>query len=109
MNYSFSDDPVEIMHKLRRGPLAVAMSAGHDGIQFLRPGHIIDDPLTCDGALDHAVLLVGYGSDPTSGDYWLVKNSWGHIYGDYGYMKIRRDHVVNGICGITTLYGLPYI
>jgi cathepsin L len=26
--------------------------------------------------IDHVVQLVGYGTDPTYGDYWLVRNSW---------------------------------
>jgi len=40
--------------------------------------------------IDHAVVLVGYGSDST-GDYWLVRNSWGTKWGENGFIKIRRD------------------
>jgi len=41
--------------------------------------------------IDHVVQLVGYGTDPTHGDYWLVRNSWGTGYGEKGYIRIKRE------------------
>ena len=45
--------------------------------------------------LNHAVLMVGFGSDKK--DFWSVKNSWGEKWGEKGYFRIRRN---NGTCGI---------
>ena len=48
--------------------------------------------------LDHLVQLVGYGTDPHSGDYWLVRNSWTTLWGDAGYIKLARS--ANASCGV---------
>jgi cathepsin L len=47
--------------------------------------------------INHAVVLTGYGTD-ASGDYWLIRNSWGPTYGEDGYIRIARESTVT--CGL---------
>lgn len=49
--------------------------------------------------IDHAVQLVGYGSDFGGSDYWLVRNSWSPAWGDKGYIKIKRTSDEANRCG----------
>jgi len=48
--------------------------------------------------IDHVVQLVGYGTDPSHGDYWLVRNSWGAGWGESGYIRLKRESTPR--CGI---------
>lgn len=32
------------------------------------------EPLCNPDARDHAMLLIGYGTDPSDGDFWTIKN-----------------------------------
>lgn len=48
--------------------------------------------------LNHAVLLVGYGS-LNGTEYWLIKNSWSTHWGDEGYLRIAS---AGNLCGVAT-------
>jgi len=47
-------------------------------------------------SLNHAVLLVGYGSDG-GGNYWKVKNSWSTRWGERGYIRLERGKDCSGL------------
>ena len=44
----------------------------------------------------HAMAVVGYGTEDGT-DYWLMKNSWGTVWGDKGYIKMVRG---KGACSL---------
>jgi len=53
----------------------------------------------CNQDVDHAVLVVGYGSDGGL-DYWILKNSWGTKWGEFGYIRLKRGKSGVGQCGV---------
>ena len=53
----------------------------------------------CLTSINHAVSVVGYGSQ--SGiRYWNVRNSWGPSWGDGGYIKMTRDDETQNVANI---------
>ena len=64
--------------------------------------------------VNHAVLMVGYGTDTATGlDYWLIRNSWNITWGDQGYIKIKIDaddtYDNHGICGVNFMIVYPIL
>lgn len=90
------------------GPIPVAIDASVRSFHSYTSG-VYNDPVcrSSNRALNHAVLLVGYGTDSVHGDYWLVKNSWGDKWGDKGFIKMARNR--GNLCGIASYAVLPLI
>jgi len=41
---------------------------------------------SCGNSVDHCVQLTGYANYGQSGDYWIVRNSWGTSWGESGFI-----------------------
>ena len=79
-------------------PVTVAVQGYQDVFVQYKSG-IFDSPL-CGTKLDHAMVLVGFGTDSASGvEYWIVRNDWNTTWGEAGYMRMKMQDG-NGICGV---------
>ncbi|CAH0700308.1 unnamed protein product [Spodoptera exigua] len=77
------------------GPISIAVkSAGF----HLYTGGVMNDQDCNTGEVNHAILLVGYGTE-NGMPYWLAKNSWDTVFGENGYIKFPRGDNYNS-CGV---------
>jgi len=80
------------------GPISVGIDASNWSFQLYSSG-IYDEPSCSSYSLDHAVGVVGYGSEGGV-NYWIVRNSWGTSWGEEGYIRMVKDK--NNQCGEAT-------
>jgi C1A family cysteine protease len=95
-----SNDQLALKYALAAQPVVIAIEADTRYFQSYSSG-ILTDAVKCGTNLDHAVEIVGYGSE-NGIDYWKVRNSWGTSWGESGYVRIQRSSSTNdaGVCGI---------
>lgn len=89
-----SNDPVALQQAVVNGPVTVGVAAASWGAYG---GGVLQFE-DCDADIDHAVLLVGYGTDPEQGDYWKIQNSWGPGWGENGFIRLARHADDNKRC-----------
>jgi len=102
-----ANSPSEFKKALQDGPVSVAIDASGSTFNYYSGGTM--QASECGTSLDHAVNVIGYGSD-SNGDYWLMRNSWGTDWGLSGYMKFARtDSDGPGTCGVLKQGSYPYV
>ncbi|KAG2687847.1 hypothetical protein I3760_09G069500 [Carya illinoinensis] len=88
-------------------PISVGIDGSAMDFQLYTSGIYDGDCSSDPDDIDHAVLVVGYGSEDGE-DYWIVKNSWGTDWGMEGYIYIRRDtNLTYGVCAINAMASYP--
>lgn len=89
------------------GPIYTAINGMPKSFNFYSEGIYLDPECDKTGT-NHAVVIVGYGTDKRSKlDYWIVKNSFSSQWGENGYIRMARNN--NVTCGITSSPTYPLL
>lgn len=77
------------------GPQVVAIYASTN-LQFYQSGIFNDDNCFTGNCyiVNHAVVVVGYGTDPVQGDYWLIRNSWGAAWVRLNLREAKIENIL---------------
>ena len=98
------NQPATMKSTLTDRPITVGVSSQSTTFINYKSG-IITSP-TCGTVNDAYMLVVGWESDETLGDYFIVKNSWGEDWGEKGYARIAISDDL-GTCGVNQVASYP--
>eukprot|EP00933_Yihiella_yeosuensis_P060928 TRINITY_DN63731_c0_g1_i1.p1 TRINITY_DN63731_c0_g1~~TRINITY_DN63731_c0_g1_i1.p1 ORF type:complete len:699 (-),score=103.00 TRINITY_DN63731_c0_g1_i1:175-2271(-) len=85
--YGMVSGELHMMAELQRGPIACAIATPEDFCNFVGDG--IYQDLVGKAKIDHLISVVGYGEE-NGQKYWVIRNSWGTYWGNYGFAKVAR-------------------
>lgn len=100
-----SGDEQDLKLAVYTQPVVAAIDASHASFQLYRSG-VYYEPACSSQRLDHAILVVGYGSQAGK-DFWIVKNSWGmsliipindgiqNLNSSFGSFSLQRHAIFN--------------
>nr|XP_032650176.1 pro-cathepsin H [Chelonoidis abingdonii] len=103
VNITLYDEPGMVEAVGKHNPISFAFEVTEDFVRYSKG--IYSNP-TCDKTPDkvnHAVLAVGYGEENGT-PHWIVKNSWGPLWGMDGYFYIERG---KNMCGLAACASYP--
>lgn len=96
-------DEAALQEAVAKTPVLTVIYAGLTSFQLYKGG-VYSDPKCTDKQPDHALLIVGYGTE-NGDDYWICQNSWGPSWGLSGYIRIARNK--GNTCGIASWASYP--
>jgi cathepsin X len=80
-----------------RGPIACGIAA--DPLLNYESGIVVNS----DRGVDHVISVVGWGKDAEKGSYWIVRNSWGEFWGEFGYVRVAFGSLGLNRCSWATI------
>lgn len=90
------------------GPLSIRVHVSDKFREYTSGVLSGDDICEADVDYNHAVVLVGHGTDDKGVGYWIVRNSWGPTWGEDGYIRIAMSPSgEKGICLVQSHVTFP--
>ena len=97
---------IDLLRALKRGPVIVAHYVSSQ-FKFYSSGIYDGDGCEDIKTVNHASLLVGYDLD-SNPPYMLFKNSWGELWGESGYYKMKIGDLLYTNKGLCLVAGTPF-
>lgn len=105
VNISQGDEASLQYYIATKGPVSVAFQVASDFRHYSTGVYSSTVCKNGPGDVNHAVLAIGYGTDPSSSKkYWTIKNSWDYTWGNEGFFKIEA---FKNMCGVANCNAFP--
>lgn len=92
------------------GPVSANLDATGSGFKLYASGIYDAKDCASDGKeVNHAVVIAGFGETASGEKYWIIRNTWGTMWGENGNMRIARGSGVSrhGPCNLYLYSSYP--